>query len=77
MAHTVVKFTKGGKFEAEGVADKTLKGWHLYSDVADGEFTACGYAVVDYDHTTKVKERGGVTCESCLEVIKYYKKIRL
>jgi len=43
----------------------------------DCEFTACGNAIVDYDHIFKEKEKGGITCPDCLDVIKYYKSIKL
>lgn len=76
MAHLRVKFIKGGDYEIEDINE--VKGWHLYSKgVGDGEFTGCGLAVVDYDHKTESKEKGGITCKNCLEVIKYYKSIKL
>ena len=71
----LIKFTKGGKFEHEDVND--LKGWHLDAMINDGEFTACGNAIPDYDHISKQTDKGGITCPDCLEVIKYFKSIKL
>lgn len=75
MGHKLIKYTKGGRFEHEDI--EGLKGWHIETTLADGEFTACGMAVVDYDHDSKIVEKGGITCPHCLEVIKYYKQIKL
>lgn len=77
--HTRVKFIRGGKFEQEDLAhDGDMRKWHLYATgVGDGEFTACGNAVVDYDHKTELKDKGGITCSLCIEVIKFYKVIKI
>lgn len=75
MSHIVIKYTKGGRYEQEGIDQ--LKGWHLESKVGDGEFTACGNAIVEYDHERKLVEKGGITCKNCLENIRYYKTIKL
>lgn len=63
--------------EHETDEPEVLKRWHLWAKgVGDGEFTACGLSVVDYeykkDEITKSKK---VTCEECNLVIKYYKSL--
>lgn len=73
--HKVIKYTKGGKQEHEDVNE--LGGWHLNAQTGDGEFTACGNSIVDYDHTSKEVNKGGVTCPDCLELIRYYKSVKL
>lgn len=73
MAHIRVKFTKGHE---DGV---DVKGWHLYAKgTGNGEYTACGLSVVDYDGVKEESvQYGGITCEYCLNTIKYFKSIKL
>jgi len=87
MSHSVIKF-KTVKLDGEfyktfrGDADQNIseheaKAWHLVSTQGDGENTACGQVYSDYDYISKSKEKGGVTCEDCLDTIKYFKSIKL
>lgn len=80
MGHTIVKYKRGGDFEHEDLAERSddIHKQHLYAKgVGDGEFTACGNSVVDYDHVETYVQKGRITCQRCLEVIKYYKSIKL
>lgn len=75
--NALVKFINGHE---DGGDDPAFnRKWHLKATgVADGEFTACGLSYVDgYDTDEKSKDKGGVTCEQCLQVIRFYKTVKL
>lgn len=65
--------------EHETDEPEVIRRWHLWAKgVSDGEFTACGLSVVDYPHKAEdISKLSRVTCEQCLETVKYYKKIFL
>lgn len=69
--HKIIKFT--GPHENGEI----VQGNHLRDPSGDGEGTACGIVFSDYDHEQTEKEKGGITCERCLDIIKYYKAIKL
>ena len=51
---------------------------HVSGDLAmicTGEFICYGAGAGEY--ITKDVKRGGITCDRCIEVIKYYKAIKL
>jgi len=77
LPHTVARFKNGHEDQDETGDFK--KHWHLVAKgVGDGEFTACGLSYVDgYDPDQKQVDRGGITCPSCLTIIKYYKQVSL
>jgi hypothetical protein len=53
-----------------------MNGWHLLATgVGDGEFTACGEAIPECEVVSK--SGGTITCPDCLEVIRYYKTIKI
>ena len=72
MAHKRIKY----KEPPEG-DDTAMKRWHLLSELGDGEYTACNIAVTEYEYISELKSSGGITCENCLDTIRYYKKIKL
>lgn len=43
--------------------------------VCDGEVFGLGEGGAEFE--IKERKRGGITCENCLEIIKWYKKIKL
>lgn len=58
--------------------DDIPEGWHLTSNGSQhGEYTACGLAIPEYETEGKTMQRGGITCENCLAVIRYFKSIKL
>lgn len=73
------------KFKKEMFEDSEdyPKGWHLMVDVNgfDGEYTLCGVAF-DGDANSSgaeadIKIGGKVTCQKCIDVIKFCKQIKL
>ncbi len=72
MSHEILKFT------SKDAKEDGVKGWHLTAKTGDGEFSACGLAFDCYkEHIKEIVEKGGITCENCLEAIKFYKSIKL
>lgn len=76
MKHTVITITKDFDGEVENPVGC------LELDSFNGKQTACGTRVDDdtfgsIKYTTKERKVGGITCEHCLELINYYKKILL
>lgn len=68
----LVKFPEGHESGQE------QPGWHLKTTLASGEFTACGLSYVDgYKIEEKSSERGGITCEQCLDTVRFFKTIKL
>ena len=56
--------------------------WHLIEVIAGGNATFCGGEFFGYgesgcEYKTKVTERGGITCEECLEKIRRIKAVKL
>ena len=77
MTHVVVKIFIDDDGEP---IDKPV--WHLYEvdggghhALCTGEFLGVGESAAEYK--TKEVSRGGITCESCLEIIRRHKAIKL
>jgi hypothetical protein len=56
--------------------------WHLVQNFGDARRTVCTGEVFGYGegaavYKEKFKEKGGITCESCIEIIKWYKSVKL
>lgn len=63
-----------GKVQGEWIPAEDRNKTHLVSKMGDGETTACGQVYTDYD----LEESGNtITCKSCIDLIKYYKSIKL
>ena len=52
--------------------ESLLNKWHVVIPPCD--YTACGHATDEYN--TEVKE-GKITCQECLKIIKFCKKIKI
>lgn len=64
----------------DGQKDENPK-WHLVSHFGDAHRTVCTGEVFGYGEGSavfkeKISERG-ITCESCREIIEWFKKIKL
>ena len=75
MAHTRIKATKS----ITDIPVSEVSGWHLVveSDSGADEYTACGLALDDFETKTEAVEKAGITCEDCLNIIRFYKSIKL
>lgn len=56
--------------------------WHLVHNFGDSCRTVCSGEVFGEGegsavYKEKFNEKGGVTCSSCLEIIKWYKSVKL
>jgi len=60
-----------------GISKADAKSWHLITSQADGESTACGQVYADYGREIKEVEKGGITCEDCLSLIREMKAVKL
>lgn len=65
----------------DGEKQKYAK-WHLvehYGDsprtICTGEVFGCGEGTAEYKE--KISKKGGVTCQKCLSIIKWYKDLKL
>lgn len=59
------------------ISKKDAKSWHLITSQADGESTACGQVWSDYGHKKKEVEKGGISCDDCLSIVKEMKSVKL
>ena len=69
----VIRFKKEQSCEMISMFDESMLGsWHIVPPPLD--YTACGHATDEYNTETK---EGNVTCKDCLEVVRFYKKLKL
>ena len=71
----VLKFKKMKDQSAEAnfsLDQKLIPYWHLTEDILQGEYTACGQAIPEYEVEYK---QGKVTCPDCLKKIKFYEDV--
>ena len=74
MSHSIAKIN----IDNNGATDDPS--WHLIDHIgnSDGNTLCTGTPIVDCDDViTKVVNKGGITCKSCLSIIKHYKSIKL
>lgn len=77
MAHSLVKLLT----DDDGEKYKN-KFWHLVHSPDGSRRTVCtgecfGLGEGDATYKSKRVEKGGITCPQCLEIIKWYKAIKL
>ncbi len=77
MSHLVVKILANEDGEQE-IDPK----WHLVTIGGGSEMALCtgevfGYGEGSAVYEKKKVERGGITCETCLQMLKLYKSIKL
>lgn len=76
MAHNLVKLIT----DEDG--EKMHPVWHFPFNTGDGNRVLCsgqvfgeGEGLATFE--TKIVQRGGITCQQCLNIIKSFKKVRL
>lgn len=77
MAHNLVKLLT----DDDGVRIDNPK-WHYPIGIADTNMLLCNGHVFGYGESiaefkVKTVQRGGITCEQCLAMIKAFKKVKL
>ena len=79
MAHTLVKILCSDDGEPR---DKQHQCWCYVTTICGGNATLCeseyfGYGESGCEYKLKTVEKGGITCEKCLDKIKEIKSIKL
>ena len=77
MAHNLVKILRDD--DGEKVDNPE---WHYVATWGDSNRTLCtgevfGYGEGNAEYKIKTVQRGGITCEFCLSIIKSLKKVKL
>ena len=68
----VIRFKRKQPDSMEWSRVDDLKGWHIIQPPCD--YTACGHATDEYNIE---KKEGKVTCKGCLEIIRFYKELKI
>ena len=74
---TVVKIISIGDEENVNKSDRN---WHLMAHSCGDRVTLCQNLMLDganIQFTTKEVERGGITCNSCIKIIRQFHEIKL
>lgn len=76
MGHNLVKILNHDNGD-----DPDNDDWHMIDNFGDTQRVLCTGEAYDGSSSLELKhktvKRGGISCESCLDVVKFYKSIKL